>query len=233
MKRIRLIVIVVAVILLGGLAIAIFRAREPRYQGRTLSEWIESTEPRPWYAYGNWNYTFSRSPDINAPTWQPATHAVLEMGPDAIPFLLKWTHARDSKLKLKLNDWLRKHPFLHLNKVMPADYYQNLAIIGFTMLGQEAKAAWPALIKSIRARDWEERYLAMRCLVASRPDKDTLLPVLLRLTHDVDSRIQSSAAFWIRRRFPIDADTDGVIVRFPELKDLPTEQFKTNQPQAK
>ena len=44
MKRIHLISIVVAVIVLGGLAFAIFRAREPRYQGRALSEWIGDAE---------------------------------------------------------------------------------------------------------------------------------------------------------------------------------------------
>jgi hypothetical protein len=227
MKRIRLISILIAVIVLGGLAIAILRVREPRYQGRTLSEWMESTQPRPWNAYNNWAYTFSRSPAVNAPTWQPASQAVREIGPDAIPFLLRWTHAKDSSLKSKLISWLWKHPTVHV-KVMPADYYQNLAITGFTMLGQEARSAWPTLIKSTHGKDWDERYLAMRCLTASRPDKDTLLPVLLRLTHDPDSRIQSSAAFWIHYRFPSDAETNGINTLFPELKDRPTDRFSTN-----
>jgi len=44
MKRIRLVSILVAVIMLGGLAIVIHRAREPRYQGRTLSQWIKNGE---------------------------------------------------------------------------------------------------------------------------------------------------------------------------------------------
>ena len=44
MKRIRLICFLVAVIVLGGLAFAIFRAREPRYEGRTLTEWIEGAD---------------------------------------------------------------------------------------------------------------------------------------------------------------------------------------------
>ncbi len=232
MKRIRLIGIVIAVIVLGGLAIVIVRAREPRYQGHTLSEWIESTQPRPWGAYDHWAYTSSRSPAVNAPTWPQASNAVCEIGPGSIPFLLRWTHAKDSSLKLKLISWLRKHPTVHL-KVMSADYYQNQAITGFTMLGENAKSAWPTLIKSTHAKDWEERYLAMRCLTASRADKDILLPVLLRLTHDPDSRIQSSAAFWIHYRFPSDAETNGITTLFPELKDRPSDPFSTNETLAK
>ena len=40
MKRLRIISIVVAVLFPGILAIAILRAREPRYEGRTLTEWV-------------------------------------------------------------------------------------------------------------------------------------------------------------------------------------------------
>src|ERR1700730_7870815 len=100
MKRIRLIGIVVAVILLGGLAIAIYRAREPRYQGRTLSEWIRDGASA--------LNTFRMNPTANPfhpetdPDWQAASHAVKEIGPDAIPFLLKWVEAKDSARREKL-----------------------------------------------------------------------------------------------------------------------------------
>jgi hypothetical protein len=233
MKRTRFIrIVLVVVLVLGCLSLAIYRSIQPQYQGRNLTEWLDSALSRPKNAYGNRIYTFSRSLAENDPaSWQSARLGVREIGPDAIPFLLRWTRAKDSPIKAKLYDWLNKHTSFH-RKIIPADYYQHLAITGFAMLGEKAKSAWPVLIKATRDQDWETRYVSMRCLVASRPDKTTLLPVLLHLTHDPDSRIQSSAAFWIHYHFPADAETNGVITLFPELKDRPTEQFGAIQTQG-
>jgi hypothetical protein len=130
MKRIRLISIVVAVIVLGALAIAIFRAGEPRYQGRTLTEWIESA---------------ANNPDSD-PERHEAENAVKQMAPDAIPWLLKWAQVRDSLPKAKLIDWLDRHPSLHL-QIKGAGYYNYLAASGFQLLGNEAKPVWPILVK--------------------------------------------------------------------------------------
>ncbi len=130
MKRIRLIVIVVAVVVLGNLSIFILRAREPRYQGRTLTEWIESA---------------ANNPDSD-PERHEAENAIKQMSSDAIPWLLKWAQVRDSLPKAKLIDWLDRHPSLHV-QIKGAGYYNYLAAFGFQLLGNEAKPAWPVLVK--------------------------------------------------------------------------------------
>src|SRR5581483_11052027 len=86
MKRLRFIRIVL-VLVLGCLTIAIFRAREPRYQGRTLSEWIKVGDD----AYSAFTAHLVGYPynELEAdPGWKASSHAVRQMGTKAIPFLL-------------------------------------------------------------------------------------------------------------------------------------------------
>src|ERR1700722_1364899 len=130
MKRIRIIVMVVAVMVIGVVAIAIFRDREPRYQERTLTEWIE--------------YDIKKR--ASDPEHQAAERAVKQMAPDAIPWLLRWAEKHDSSLKLKVIDFLNKHPAIHLH-LKPAFEYYLIAFDGFQLLGSEAKPAWPMLIQ--------------------------------------------------------------------------------------
>src|SRR5580704_4716359 len=112
MNRLRLICIVVAVIMSGGLAIAIFRAREPRYQGRSFTEWINQAESIQGKLYVSSGADPS-NPDAD-PDWQAASRAVKLMAPDGIPIMLRWIQAKDSIPKQKLTAWLNMHPSFHL-----------------------------------------------------------------------------------------------------------------------
>src|SRR5581483_3177332 len=188
MKRPRLIrIVLVLVLLLGCLAIAIFRAREPRYQGRTLSEWIKAggeARDKLWMPHMGPTY----QPDTD-PDWQVASHAVKQMAPDAIPFLLRWAQANDSRLKIRLIEWLDDHPS-YPYKVQHAGNRYLEAQLGFGLLGNEAKPAWPVLIKWTSSTNQQLRFTAFLCLQATKPDKGIFLPVLLRLIHDPSKKIQ-------------------------------------------
>src|SRR5581483_5885513 len=176
MKRLRLIVLVL-VLVLGCLAIACFRAREPRYQGRTLSEWIEST----------------RHCSETEPQWQNASHAVKQMASNAIPILLDWVRSEDSPQKAKDIYWINENAPFHFH-VRRASERRDAASTGFSLLGSDAKPAWPALVDLTFSRIPELRYDAFWCLVFSEADNATLLPVLTRLVHDPDGVVQKTAA---------------------------------------
>jgi hypothetical protein len=201
MNRLRLISFMVAVIVLGCLSLVIFRAREPRYQGRTLTEWIESA---------------ANNPDSD-PERHEAENAVKQMATDAIPWLLKWAQARDSLPKAKLVNWLDLHPSFHI-QINGMEFYVEKAVFGFSLLGNEAKPALPILIRWTYDTDWQRRAAGMICLEATEPDKETLLPVLLRLIQDPNRQIQLAAACILRDRYSKDAETAGLYKMFPHLK---------------
>jgi len=195
-KRMRLLGMVAAGIALATLLIAIRHEREPCYQDRPISQWMRQTRHAD---EEYWN------PETD-PAWQATTHAVKQMGHDAIPFLLKWAQAHQSPLEEKLCYGLNQHLRFQLPTRWEFWNRNMMAISGFTMLGNEAKAAWPTLIRLTYDTDWERRYVALWCLFESRPDEETFLPVLLRLSHDPNPRIQQHASYMVQYLYdrPID-----------------------------
>jgi hypothetical protein len=216
MKRIRLISIVVAVILLGGLAIAVYRDKEPRYQGRTLTEWFHIAE----------------SASETDRDWQNASHAVKQMAPEAIPLLLKDVQAKDSAFKGKMIYWLRENPVINF-KIKSADDRRRTVALGFKLLGNEARPVWPVLIQWSFGTNRVDRFWALEFLVQSRPDKETLLPVLIRLIHDQDPSARFHAASICAWLYPQDAEANGVYKMIPLLKTPSTNTTGTHQIRGK
>jgi hypothetical protein len=216
MKYIRVIVIAVAVIVAGAVAIAGFRAREPRYQGRTLSEWIDEADRA---AHISWNINSASHEQLEAdPDWQAARHAVKQMAPEAIPFLLDWVQAEDSPQKAKAIDWINEHGPFHSRMLSDSDSWSKASLC-FWLLGNEAKPAWPALVQLTCSKNRRRQQHGLYWLVASDADKATMLPVLTRLLHDPDKSIQIYAANVFQDRHPQEAETAGVYKMFPALKE--------------
>lgn len=231
MKRIRFTIIMIATMVLGFVTIAIFRSREPRYQGRTLTQWLEAGEIASVQIYSR----SSRGQTVEgtvAPAWQEASNAVRQMAPDTVPLLVKWFQAEDSAIKVKLADWLRQHPSMHF-QIASAESRRGLAMVGFRLLGSEARPAWPALVKLTDAPDTKLRILALRSLYDSNADPEILLPVLLHLIHDPQFGLQVTAANLLHQRFPEEAEATDIYERFPNLKHISTERSITNQLQNK
>lgn len=178
MKRAR-IVIVLVVLVLGCLSFALFHSREPRYEGRKLSDWLGTQ------VIGD----MRRGPE----QWQETNRAVERIGTNAIPFLLKWVLLKDTPAKQKTIAWLDQHPSFHI-RIEPAYYYHAMAHLGFRLLGNDAKAARPALIGWTSDADPERRFWALRCLVATKPDRETIIPVLRRAIYDPTEPIQMEVA---------------------------------------
>jgi hypothetical protein len=220
MKRIRLICFVVAVIVFGGLVFVLYPAKEPSYEGRNLSEWIEDVK---------------KSPHTELEV-QAASHALKQMAPDAIPILLKWVQAKDEPAaEIKLKIWLMQltHSHSRILRSKPVDYIRNDAFFGFQLLGSEAKPAWPVLIQWTSSADKERRLWAFECLAASKPDKETFLPVLTRLFQDPDKQIQEAVAYVYHDQYPQDAETAGVYKVYPFLKNQPRIESSLDETPAK
>lgn len=216
MKNIRLISIAVAVILLGTLATAIFRDREPCYQGRSLTEWLGDGK----LAYDK----FMGEPDADSgklesdPDWQCVRHAFKQMAPEAIPFLLAWAQETDSPCKVRIIIFFEEHPHCHI-KIQPAEDRNDAAQLGFMLLGDEAKPAWPVLTRWIYDADRQHRLCALACLARSKPDKQTIVPVLLHLVHDPDNIVKLAASRLFNDVSPQPAKAEGIYEKFSTLKN--------------
>jgi hypothetical protein len=104
---------------------------------------------------------------------------------------------------------------------MDADGQRKMAAIGFAILGKEAHAAIPSLIRLTNDDDPHVQYAAMLCLNTMEPDAQTFLPVLAKRLKDEDAVVHYQAAVILNDRFPQEAEKLGVYQVFPHLKSVP------------
>ena len=210
------------------MAFAVHHNTEPVYQNRTLAAWLRddlaasSRQITFSSAIGNrWEVSESNT------TLNATAEAMKHIGPDAIPFLVEWSQADDSPIRAKVVNWLNALKYVHIQVDSAGDRHA-MAHLGFTLLGNNAKPAWPALIRLTSTRNSEHRYWAFYCLLACQPDRETLRPVVARLIHDPDTTLQFFAAHVFHDRFPEEAGAAGVYKILPFLKENPTNSPATN-----
>jgi hypothetical protein len=158
-----------------AVTITLVRQREPRYQNRSLSQWLS---------------TFTDAPHENrsAPEFIQATEAVRHIGPEAIPYLLaRFKH--QPKLS-KARDFigghlLRMRPraiFIPLGaRIMDVEWFQRggQAVVGFQALGTNATSAIPRLFRlATDQTDDHVRIWAIRALGSVGPEA---IPELLQI----------------------------------------------------
>ena len=124
------------VLLAAGLAALVWLtlpSREPRYLGQPLSFWLS----------GNW---VSHTPTELAFIRDNQDAAVRQMGPTAVPTLVRWLRAHDSPLEVKFFALLQKQPYLHFRRFTDVQKHR-LASDGFVALGVSARNAIPAVLE--------------------------------------------------------------------------------------
>jgi len=118
-------------------------SREPKYQGRTLSEWIKESAPH-------------KSPD---PETTRAIEAVRHIGTNALPQLIKWISAKEpadwqinlTTANVSLPRWVRLQLLPSLLGINAYYGHRRTALDGFLILGPQAAPAVPALFQIIAA----------------------------------------------------------------------------------
>ena len=218
MKRLRLILLLLLVVIGVLLAFQLFENREPRYQGRSLTQWLEG------YSDG---VASVDDPNLRGRI-DESRDAVRHIGTNAVPFLLKKLSARETPVERRLKKLAGSQSWIHF-------HFANrrpLAYLGFHILGEEARGAAPALARLTRHRDREVRFFALESLQSLNLDAPALLPTLLQIIHDPDPDIRSIAAQILSNLSPEEAEKAGVYHEFPELKLMSTHLPPTNAPIA-
>ena len=139
------------VLALGGVSLLLF-PREPRYQGRSLSSWLQQCYDTPL------NETQRLS---------EAQAAVRAIGAKkSVPMLLKLVETQEDPVSIWLIGQREKLriDFLHWRS---AEDWQQLGIAGFEALDTNAAPAVAELAKLLN--DKEHAFVAVRCLIAVGP----------------------------------------------------------------
>jgi len=118
------------------LGLLLWLGREPRDQGRTLSQWLEVLD------------------NPSAVTNSQAVRAFRRMGARAAVRLVPLLEASDSPLKLQLVGLARKQPFVQIS-FTPAAAKQQRAARAFEMMEGQAIAAAPQLVSLLVRRGVE------------------------------------------------------------------------------
>jgi HEAT repeat protein len=181
--------LVYGVLLVAALGWALWQAmRQPReiepvYRGKPLSNWLFEQE---------------------------ANDAVCQAGTNAIPTLLRLLRAKDSPLKVKEMDLVRRQHIINI-RYTPADIRNAMAATGFWSLGANAQTAVPALIEIADQNiSQRSRYEAIYSLAGiGRPAKQ-VVPALLTWATNADWMVQRGARFALFRIDPEAATKAGL-----------------------
>ena len=142
------------------------RAREPRYQGKKLSLWLQQMQS---------------APDIESPAWQESVRAVRQIGTNALPRLLAPLQATDPKWKTEMVDWVRQV----LNKDLShrlIGHDRQRSLLALQVLGPVARPLIPelaAMITNVNPDIADSAFLALSRMGVS----ECVPPLVLTLTN--------------------------------------------------
>jgi hypothetical protein len=197
MKRLRFIAIIVIVLLVGWLVVHLTLNREPRYQGRGLSRWLVDYDRAFMFQLAG----SGDVPDASA-VLVASTNALRHISTNAIPFLLEKLTAKDNAVKKRLNSRLDKQAWIRFRFTDQLVLAQS----GFRLLGNEAVMATPALARLTQHPDPDVRSAAVCSLYSIKPERETLLPILLKTLHDPYPQVSQPSAVFLNKLYPEEAE---------------------------
>src|SRR5258708_18353029 len=178
-KRWRVIIIIFASsALMAGAAWQVLRPREPVFEGKPLSFWLQGYDPIRGTEPGN----------------QKADEVVGEIGTNAIPTLLRMLSTGDPPFILKLKALVRRQHFITFRRRAAANQHFQ-AVKAFQRLGPSAKTAVPALIEI-----YEQNISAVsqietaHALGSIGPPARQARPALLRGMPKMDAHVRQATA---------------------------------------
>ena len=195
---------VMAGILASVLGVYFRRAKEPIYQGRSLTEWLGDCSVHPPWGFGEYPRAFNR----RVPA---ARQAVKEIGTNAIPVLLSMLQAGDSteNLKIKMNVLLERQSIIRF-RFRPGYDYRDLAVFGFEILGKKAAPAAPELIGLLNGKHSSVRYEVIYALGRIGPAAKDAVPALRTLLNHEHASVRYAVTNVLKQIDPEAAARAGI-----------------------
>jgi hypothetical protein len=182
-RRWRVLSIVLTGAVVAGAVVLVWPGeREPEYQGKKLSEWLET----------------GASDQAGTQEEQAARIAVQQIGTNALPYLVETIAYEPSALEVKLIQAVRVRQaqptrirtFI-LRKLIAADRHARFAGYGFLVLGTSASPAVPDLARQMNSTNG---YASMRAMQALAVIGEAGLPPLLVVLADKRHANRATAA---------------------------------------
>lgn len=167
------------VLALGLLSWGWLRFREPIYQGRRLSSWLEELG-RSWPGQGS----------------EQSAQAIREIGTNALPHIINAIKANDPPIKVKLVGLLRRQNLIKFQFRM-ADEKRDRAYKALLVLRSEAKSAIPEI-----GRMLDEGYLAGIATTALFAIGKDSIPELVAACGHTNPSVRAQAAFVLSKLMP-------------------------------
>lgn len=174
----------VALLVLGA-TFYLTRQHEPGYQGKQLRDWLEAAGAE------------------SETDREEAAAAIRFFGESAVPYVVREVRCKDSVLKEKLIDLLRKQPVVKL-KLVPAEERRRRARMAFMHVAPVAHSALPDLIAALRDSNPEVRWSAANFLswIGVKANADAAVPGLIEALRDPNTRVRQFAANALRNIGP-------------------------------
>lgn len=181
---------------------------DTEWDGLPLSEWLE----------------IRRSCNICPPErrrYLPFTDAEIEAALDgietnALPFLKMWILAEPDRVKPWINAQLSELNLRRFQFEIDTTRYPTIAGHGFNYYRSKARPLLPFLIELSHLPDPSIRMRAYSFAFFTEPDKDEFLELADRALQDMDAGCDETAASWMVRRFPEEAERRNLRARYPE-----------------
>ncbi|EEF57889.1 HEAT domain containing protein [Pedosphaera parvula Ellin514] len=202
-KRVRIGLAILVAALVAGFGWQLLHQKEPSYQGRYLSDWLEEV----WYLDGGVD--------------PEAEKAVRQIGTNAIPYLLKLAITRDSALKAKVTAILPEKWFVSYATRSAHNHFS--AAFGFDALGSAAEPAVPTLIGLLDDKDDDIRKTATRSLGSIGPEAQNAIPGLIRHLSDPNQDVRVCSAEALNNIPPKSVEEVPALLQV--LNSPPTELF--------
>jgi HEAT repeat protein len=194
LKRCRHIIVLAGCIsFLGLLAWIVFaHPREPSYEGRTLSSWLNDVAGSGFSIRGQLVLTASARDGA-------AIDAVRHMGPEAYPLLIEMLKSEDGRIKKFILGMLGKQR--SRLGLLTADEKRLRARTTLAFLGNQAAAAWKQILLD-PAITQDVRQLAIYQCLTPPEDAGRLIPAMVRLIAELQPDWRDPACSAIRRFGP-------------------------------
>jgi HEAT repeat protein len=207
----RWIIGLVGLVALTVIVVAIFaRDREPRYQGRTLGEWLLQERLDGLLFAAGWGR-------IRAPEIPPATDPLQAIGTNALPFVMTWLGYRPSPLTLRARIIIPKLParfrdsrFARSLIFTKGDRRRDAALAWVAIFGANAAAAVPELVNIINGSN--NVAVTMRAItVLSYVGRDGVMPLLTCMTNQALPPMARQVAWEVVGGIPFGADCTAAV----------------------
>jgi hypothetical protein len=174
-KRIHIVLVLLLVVVVGGFAWVVRAPREPQYRGIRLSDWLNNPPAA------------ARDGTME--------QAVRKIGTNGIPFYLDWIGTKESPLRDKAIDLLRKQSPITFRCYKTAERRQ-LGRYGIVFLGPAAAPAVPALMRMLAdTNNPDAQASASFALGVIGPAAEAAVPALIQRFNDATGQSAEQTAF--------------------------------------